>query len=304
MIFSRIKNRLEWECYKYQVVHSPKLLLEKRWLEYTNSHINFDNPVTLNEKIFWLICYSDMTEWSQLADKIKVRDYVKSKGLEDILVPLLGTWNDARDIDFDSLPNKFVLKCNHDSGSAVIVDKSKSFNKEEIILKLNSAVHKKFGYLTVEPHYLSIKRAILAEEYINLDSHGISMSPIDYKIFCFNGEPDVIWIAYNRHIGQYCEHQTRDLKWERRRDYEANDKSYRIGDVDIPEPKSLPQMIDAARKLSAGFPEVRVDFYDVDGKLYFGEMTFTSDSGIVSWFSDKYQKVAGEKINLQLAKRR
>ena len=304
MFIKKVFNRIAWERYKYQIRHNPKQFLEEKYLEFAGKPISWDNPQTLNEKILWLICYSDMSEWTRLADKIRVREYVKSKGLDDILIPLLGTWHDANDIDFDALPQKFVVKCNHDSGSAIIVDKTKGFNKRQIINKLNSALTRPYGYFSVEPHYIPIDRRILAEEYIKLDSNGLSSSPIDYKVFCYNGEPDVIWVAYNRHIGQFCECQTRDLEWNRRKDYEIADKAYRIGDADIPAPRSLKQMIEAARKLSTGFPEVRVDFYDVQGKLYFGEMTFTSDSGIISWFSDKYQISAGEKIDLNLAKLR
>ena len=267
-------------------------------------NLDLKNPQTLNEKIQWLICYSDTKEWTCLADKILVRDYVKACGLEDILVPVLGIWDDARKIDFDVLPSKFVLKCNHDSGSVIIVDKTKPYDKAFIVESLNKALKHKYGYAHVEPHYNGIKPMILAEKFLDLDTSNISSSAIDYKIFCYGGNPDIIWIAYNRHNGQYCNHQTRDLEWNRKYDYEADDPYYRLDDADIPRPKSLTRMIDAARRLSQGFPEVRVDFYDVNGMLFFGEMTFTSDCGRMPFFSDYYQKRAGDMIDLSLAKRK
>ena len=294
-----------YKCwFRFLVDHYPVYLMKKSWKNFTGMNLNLKSPRTLNEKIQWLICYSDTKEWTRLADKILVRDYVKSCGLEEILVPLLGTWNDAREIDFDRLPQKFVLKCNHDSGSVIIVDKSEKYDKTSIVEILNRALRQKYGYAHVEPHYNGIKPMILAEPFLDLDSNGISSSPIDYKFFCYGGKPDIIWVAYNRHNGQYCNHQTRDLEWNRRCDYESDHSYYRLDNSDLPRPQSLSKMIDAARKLSQGFPEVRVDFYDVKGKLYFGEMTFSSDCGRMPFFSDSYQKRAGDLIDLSLAKKR
>lgn len=285
--------------YHLKVDHFPKNELEKRWLQFTGMPIDWNNPQTLNEKIQWLICYSDTAEWTRLADKILVREYVKEKGLGNILIPLVGTWKDARDIDFEALPDKCVLKCNHDSGSVVIIDKSKGYNKEAVITKLNRRLKIKYGYLLCEPHYNKIKPCILCEKFLDLDTTGVSTSPIDYKVFCYNGKPDVVWVAYNRN-SEYVEHESYDLQWNHKPEWEAAHYYYRQGRGIIPCPKCLPQMLESARILSAGFPQVRIDFYDIDGTLYFGEMTFTSDSGRMPYFSEVYQKRAGALIKISV----
>ena len=122
-------------------------LVEREWLKWKGYPIDWDNPRDLNEKIQWLMCFSDTSKWSDCADKYKVREYVKSKGLGDILVPLYGVWKKAEDIDFDSLPEKFVIKCNHDSGSCRIIDKSKDFDPEAVRADLAAHLKVKYGYV-------------------------------------------------------------------------------------------------------------------------------------------------------------
>ena len=298
-----IKNiRRKW--FEYRVDHCPQRLLEGAWRVTFGYPLDLDNPLTLNEKIQWLICRSNTSEWTRLSDKILVRDFVSEKGLSDMLVPLLGTWNDANDINFDQLPEKFVLKCNHDSGSVFIIDKNKPFDWSKIVNTLNAKLKEKSGYKQIEPHYNNIHPQILAEAYLDLDTPDISSSCIDYKIFCYNGEPDVVLVTYNRHTGEFVEHQVRDLDWTLRPEYGADDSYYRLGDAELPCPESLESMIRAARILSNGFPQVRVDFYDVKGKAYFGELTFTSDCGRMPYFSNEYQIIAGSKIDLTLAQKK
>lgn len=302
-IFRPLYNPMFDAWHRFRIEHFTKQELEKRWLAFASKPIDWNNPQTLNEKIQWLIAFSDTTEWTRLADKVLVREYVKEKGLEELLVPLVGTWNDARDIDFDALPDKCVLKCNHDSGSTIVIDKAKGIDKESSIAMLNDRLKLKYGTRHCEPHYNKIKPCILCEEFIDLDSNGLSSTPIDYKVFCYNGEPDVIWVAYNR-THQRVEHESRDLEWNHRPEWEATHSKYQRGRGIIPRPESLKLMLEAAKKLSEGFPQVRVDFYDVKGKLYFGEMTLTSDCGRMPWFSDEYQMRAGKLIDLNLAKRK
>lgn len=302
-IFRPLYNPVFDAWYRFRVDYFTKSVLEEKWLAFAGKPIDWEKTQTLNEKIQWLIAFSDTSEWTRLADKVLVRDYVKEKGLEDILIPMIGTWKDARDIDFDALPDKCVLKCNHDSGSVIIFDRSKGYDKREIVAELNNKLKIKYGYTGCEPHYNSIDPCILCEEFIDLDSDGLSTTPIDYKVFCYNGEPDVIWIAYNR-SAHSVEHESRDLEWNHRPEWEADHRHYKKGHGIIPCPKSLQQMLEAARILSHGFPQVRVDFYDVKGKLYFGEMTFTSNGGTMSFFSNEYQRHAGALIDLSTAKRK
>lgn len=202
----RIKNRLAREWNEFLVDHFTKHVLSKYWYRDFNYHLDWNNPKDLNEKIQWLILNSDTSEWTRLADKVAVRDYVKEKELAHMLVPMLGAWKDARDIDFDSLPNKFVLKCNHDSASVKIIDKTIGFDKEKLIEDFNNKLRVKFGYLSCEPHYNKIPTMVMAEAFLELDGAGISSTPIDYKIWCFNGEPCFVFVAYNRdNVNGYVE---------------------------------------------------------------------------------------------------
>lgn len=298
----RIKNRITKKWNEFLVDYFTKYVLSKYWYRDFHYRLDWNNPKDLNEKIQWLILNSDTSEWSRLADKVAVRDYVKEKGLGHMLIPLLGVWNDARKIDFDNLPDKFVLKCNHDSASVKIIDKSVGFDKKKIIEDFNNKLRVKFGYLSCEPHYNRIPPMIMAEEYLPIDGAGISKTPIDYKIWCFNGKPYIVWVAYNRdNVHGHVEVEQYDLKWNYHHEWGRFTNHYRDGGGKVPCPKSFDDMLNAAKLLSEGFPEVRVDFYDVSGKAYFGEMTFTSDCGRMPFYSKDFLLQMGELVDLSLA---
>ena len=298
----RIKNRITKKWNEFLVDYFTKYVLSKYWYRDFHYRLDWNNPKDLNEKIQWLILNSDTSEWSRLADKVAVRDYVKEKGLGHMLIPLLGVWNDARKIDFDKLPDKFVLKCNHDSASVKIIDKSVGFDKKKIIEDFNNKLRVKFGYLSCEPHYNRIPPMIMAEEYLPIDGAGISKTPIDYKIWCFNGKPYIVWVAYNRdNVHGHVEVEQYDLKWNYHHEWGRFTNHYRDGGGKVPCPKSFDDMLNAAKLLSEGFPEVRVDFYDVSGKAYFGEMTFTSDCGRMPFYSKDFLLQMGELVDLSLA---
>lgn len=298
----RIKNRITKKWNEFLVDYFTKYVLSKYWYRDFHYRLDWNNPKDLNEKIQWLILNSDTSEWSRLADKVAVRDYVKEKGLGHMLIPLLGVWNDARKIDFDNLPDKFVLKCNHDSASVKIIDKSVGFDKKKIIEDFNNKLRVKFGYLSCEPHYNRIPPMIMAEEYLPIDGAGISKTPIDYKIWCFNGKPYIVWVAYNRdNVHGHVEVEQYDLKWNYHHEWGRFTNHYRDGGGKVPCPKSFDDMLNAAKLLSEGFPEVRVDFYDVSGKAYFGEMTFTSDCGRMPFYSKDFLLQMGEVVDLSLA---
>lgn len=253
------------------------------------------HPKDINEKIRWLMCYGPMDEWARLSDKIKVRDYVAEKGLQDLLVPLLGTWEKSADIPYGSLPEKFVLKCNHDSGSTHIIEPGTDL--ERVNRELDAALGQKYGYRHGEMHYNRISPRILAEAY--LDSG--SAVPVDYKIWCFDGKPYCIWACYGRtkdcvYVNVY------DLDWKPRPEASVFTEHYRDGGCSLPRPVTLQQMLDAAARLSAGFPEVRVDFMEAKGHLYFGEMTFASLMGRMDFYTDAFLKELGDQVTIPACK--
>lgn len=266
--------------------------------------INWKNPKDINEKIQWLIRYSDISMWSKCSDKYRVREFVEQRGLGHLLVKLLGVWENAEDIDFDSLPDKFVLKCNHDSGSCHIIDKSETNDFHSVIEDINRRLKTKYGYVHCETWYNNIKPLVIAEEFLEqADDNSWSTSLIDYKIWCFDGKPYSIWTCYSR--SSECTYvNTYDLDWQVHPEVSVFTDHYRDGEGLVPKPKNLDEMLSAAAILSKGFPEVRVDFYIVGDKLYFGELTFASLCGLMDFFTPEYLDELGEQIVLPRKKRR
>lgn len=279
--------------------HFPQYFIQRSWKAKYGHKIDWNKPKNLNEVIQWLICFSDISEWPRLTDKYAVREYVKSKDLEHTLPKLYGVWNNANNINFESLPEKFVLKCNHDSGSVYIIDKHLCDNIDAIKEELNKKLRVKFGYEGLEMHYNKIKPLIIAEEFLQSSSAELhfSKSLIDYKVWCFNGKASWIFCCYGRtSAGVYVE--LHDLNWKYYPEYIVETNHYLDGKGLVPRPSTLDKMIEAAEILSDGFPQVRADFYEVCGKLYFGELTFTSCAGRMDYFTDEFLKIMGDEVIL------
>lgn len=264
-----------------------------RYKEIIGKSINWRNPQTLNEKIYWLEFYSDTTLWSTCADKFAVRDYVREKGCEDLLVPLLGKWDSAYDIDFMQLPPKFVLKTNHGSGDVIIVKDKRSIDTDKIRSTIQKNIDTSFGIETGEPHYLRIKPCVIAEQLLETNS---KVGLVDYKVWCFNGEPAFIFTVSNRNFMTHeANYNMFSTSWENRKDMLV--PSVHNSD-DIPKPENLNKMLEYARLLSRPFDEVRVDFYEIDGKLYMGELTFTSAAGRMAYFTEEALLHMGSMIKI------
>lgn len=255
---SKIKKLI----HAYMWCHHPKFMINREW-EKHGKVFDWNNPKDLNEKIIWLEYCTDTTEWTRLADKYKVREFIKERGLENILIKLYGKWDNADNIDFDCLPQKFVLKCNHDCGSYHLIDKEKGFDKKEIISNLNNHLKYKFGTHNGELHYARINPCVIAEEYIE-SNNTLSSSLIDYKIWCFNGKPFCIFVIHNRTHRSMCTN-VYDLEWNVHPEWSVFSEHYQNGGGIIPRPESLDKMLKAAAILSKGFPQVRIDFYDIGG---------------------------------------
>ena len=277
-----------------------------------NKRLDLNNPKDYNEKVQWLKIYSDTKQWIELADKYKVREYIKQCGLEHILVRLYGVWKSGNEVDFSILPERFVLKSNNGSGKNILVLDKGKLDLEETRKVLNSWVKERYGLVSFQPHYWNIKRRIIAEELLEeTEQIAMSSSLIDYKFFCFHGEPFFINILFDRpnqvvgSANQSNEPRLKenayDLEWNLLQNaYSDSEENNQI--ATLPRPKNLEEMIRICRVLSKPFPQVRVDLYEVNGKVYFGEFTFTS--GGMDDFSDELLLKMGEKIDLSLAKRR
>lgn len=257
-------------------------------------NVDLKHPKDINEKILWLLSHKSSREWGKYADKIAVRDYVAACGYPDLNVPLLGVWRKASEIDFSALPEKCVLKCNHDSGSTVIVDREKGVDEAEIRRFLDKALGRKYGYRIGEMFYNSIPPRILAEPLLEPDPGAKSIP--DYKVWCFDGAPKYIWACYDR-IGEGVAVRLYDTSWMPH-DEKVRLVSHWHDAGDRPRPQHLARMLEAASRLSKGFPEVRVDFYEAGGKLYFGEMTFSSMGGRMEYYTPQFLRELGDYCKL------
>lgn len=293
----KIKLILKKIYFKYWL-RTPRRIIDFLYSYVLGKKMNWESPQDLNEKINWLKVYGDTSMWPKLADKYTVREYVKSKGLSSILVPLYGKWDTAEEVNFDKLPSEFVLKTNHGSGEILIVKDKKKLNTDEVRNHLKKWLKEKYGLLQGEPHYLRIKPVVIAEKLLVEKNNNYSSSLVDYKVWCFNGVPYCVWACYSRtkdgtYVGTY------DMQWNYHPEWSVFTDHYMNGGPVVPKPKSFDEMMRAAAILSEGFPQVRVDFYDVDGKLYFGEMTFTSNGGFMQFYTDEFLLQMGNQIKLK-----
>ena len=252
--------------------------------------LDLHNPKTFNEKLQWLKVYDRKPIYTTMVDKYEAKKYVASIIGEEYIIPTIGVWNNPREIDFDSLPTRFVLKSTHDSGGVKIVDKEKGYDKEELISYFEKRLKRSLYNITREWPYKNVVPRIIAEQYLEDEStHELR----DYKIFTFDGVAKALFIAQNRGKGTTrvdyfdIDFQHLDFTW-----------GYPNADVCPDRPPQLDSMIRVAEKLGKGIPEVRVDFYIVNGKSYFGEMTFFDGSGFTPFNPEEWDRIFGEMIKL------
>lgn len=277
---------------------SPKFLTKILYRKTFGKALNLNNPQTLNEKIHWLKFYGDTSQWALMSDKYRVREYVKEKGLEHILVKLYGVWENANDIDWDKLPNRFVLKANNGCGDVTICNDKSKLDKQELISYYNKLMNEQFGIQTGQLHYKDIKPCVIAEELLDARLQQTpSTSLIDYKIWCFNGIPHFIFVYLNRVKG-VAQCMVFDRDWNEYPDCLVPSEHFGIYSNAIQRPKALDEMLRIAGILSKGNPEMRVDLYEVDGNVYFGELTLTAACGFMNHFTDDFLKLLGSMVVL------
>ncbi|MBQ6249941.1 MAG: glycosyltransferase [Oscillospiraceae bacterium] len=287
------KASIPGKDYAYYSTLPPEKYPEELKLWYkrvTGDELDLDNPKTCNEKLQWLKLYDATPLKTRLADKYLVRDWVKEKIGEEYLIPLLGVWDSFDEIDFDKLPNQFALKANHGSAWNIIVKDKATFDRAEAKKKFDTWMHQNFAFRWgMELHYMNIPPKIIAEQYMeNLDQL------IDYKVWCSDGKARFIWVDTDRFTAHKRTLFT--LDWERLPITMGD--HYPMDTRDIPKPVNLEKMIRFAELMCQDFCQVRVDFYEVDGKLYFGEMTFTSTSGTDRTNPRSFERELGDLITL------
>ncbi|MCC8171361.1 MAG: glycosyltransferase [Parabacteroides sp.] len=279
-------------------VLSPLQVAKLKYRIKLGKKLDLDNPEDLNQKINWLKFNSDTSLWSELSDKYKVRAFVEKHELHDILVPFYGKWNRAEDIEWDTLPDRFVLKMNNGCGDIIVCHNKKELERGKVERYFQRLLKKPYGLATGEPHYSKITPYIIAEELLDCKKQPIeSSSLIDYKIGCSYGKPHYILACYNR-TAKTVETALYDLQWKLHPEYFIATSHCLRAKTLLPKPANLDRMLAIAGILSANFPEVRVDLYEVDGKVYFGEMSFTGLGGYIDYFTPEFLLLQGNKILL------
>lgn len=272
----------------------PVQCIKLHYLISFKRRIDFNNLITLNEKIQWLKLnelHKDI--YTKCADKYKVREYVKSKGCGDILNELYETYSDVREIDYNQLPQRFALKCNHGAGYNIICADKGKLDRDNTSYLLNKWMNQDFSSLSVEPQYKKIERKIICEKYIENINGGF---PDDYKFYCFNGEPYTVMVCKGRESGTPKFYYF-DMEWKflpfSTDSVEALKNFYHID-----KPDGFDKMIKYARELSSDFKFVRTDFYLLNGKVLFGELTFTPSAGFDTDRLEETDKDLGDKLHL------
>ena len=254
--------------------------------------LNLDNPVTFNEKLQWLKLYNRKPEYTQMVDKVGAKEYVASIIGEEYIIPTIGVWDRVEDIDWEALPNQFVLKCTHDSGGIVICPDKTKLDISAAKRKLKRGLKRDFYSQNREWPYKDVKRRIIGEVYM-VDESGYELK--DYKWFCFDGVPKALFIATDRGVkGEETKFDFFDADFNHLPFTNGHPNSQRP----ILKPQGFEKMKELAAKLSEGQPHLRVDFYDINGKIYFGELTFYHWSGTTPFEPVEWDYKFGEWIKL------
>lgn len=260
--------------------------------------LNWDAPKDLNEKINWLKFNRDTTLWTELSDKYRMKKYVEERGFGQYIPKLYGQWDRAEDVNWDSLPNQFVMKVNNGSGDVIICKDKSHFDCKAAKEQMKKLLKTKFGNKMAEPHYNRIRPCIFAEEYLDPQLQNEKSNCLtDYKIWVFNGKPAFIMACTDRtpemlYLSLY------DLEWHFLPQYLINTRHLTSRTTPIAKPKCLDMMLRIASELSFNEPQVRVDFYEVGGKPYLGELTFTAFAGFIDYYSQEFLDMLGDLCNI------
>lgn len=274
------------------LVKNDKTFLKLKYYFIFHKKLNLDNPQSYNEKLQWLKVNCRHSEYTQMVDKIEAKKYVANIIGNGYIIPTLGIYNSFDEIDFAKLPNQFVIKCTHDSGGVVVCKDKNNLNLKTAKKIIKHGLGKSAFWASREYPYKEVKPRIIIEEYME-DESGYELK--DYKIFCFNGKAKFLFVATDR--GKESEETKFDFF-----DLEWNHLPFTNGHPNnmnpIKRPKNLDEMISISEKLSKDIPHVRVDLYNINGKIYFGELTFFHWSGFVPFVPDCWDYKFGEYIEL------
>lgn len=255
-----------------------------------NKELDLENPMTYNEKLFWMKLYDRRPIYTTMVDKYAVKDYVAKIIGEEYIIPTLGVWDRPEDVEWDSLPDQFVLKCTHDSGGLVICRDKSKLDKQAAINILRKSLKRNYYKAGREWPYKNVKRRIIAEKY--MEDTSVGELP-DYKFFCFDGEVKALFIGTERGTG--------DVKFDY---FDADFKHLDLVQIhpmsgkELPKPQHFEKMKELASKLSKSYPQLRVDFYNINGAIYFGELTLFHHGGVIPFHPEEWAYIFGSWIQL------
>ena len=289
-------HKLKERRYERIGAKDPERLIRMWYKVLYGKPIDLKTPSDIDEKINWLKLHADTAMWTTCSDKLAVRDFVAGRGLGHTLNELYGSYDSAAAIDWDALPDSFVMKLTNGGGgnSVLIVEDKSALDLERTRIMLGSWLAERPTPRWGETHYAAIKPRLIAEKLLRDGSRGRSL--VDYKFHCFNGEPYSVFVCSDRDLGQSVAYQDYDLGWHCRPENMV--EKYR-GAAPLPRPASLERMIDYSRNLAAGFEYVRVDWYEIDGEPVFGELTFTPAGGFQNFYTADYRAELGSRLMLK-----
>ena len=270
-----------------------KLFLTIKYYQVFHKKINWKNPKSFNEKLQWLKLYDRQGIYCDCVDKFEAKKYVSNIIGKQYIIPTLGVWDSFDEIDFEKLPKSFVLKCTHDCGGVAIISDKTSINKKDLKKQFNDKLNENYFYTGREWPYKNIKPRIIAEVMLDYDNEGELK---DYKLQCFNGKFDNVLVCTGRHSKNGVRYYYFDRYWN----YLPYSDYGEINTDDFGKfkPKNFDKMVELAEMLAKEFVEIRVDFYNVDGKIYFGELTFFSGDGFDTTITHNADLILGERLQL------
>lgn len=274
---------------RFKCVFDDKEYISRQFECRMGYKLDLNNPQTFNEKLQWLKLYDRKPEYTQMVDKYEVKNYVADQIGDEYIIPTFGVYNFFDEIEFEKLPKQFVLKCTHDSGSTILVDNKETFDYENAKRKLQYALGNNLYWIGREWTYKDVPPRIIVEKYMCSPD-----SIIDYKFMCFQGEPKVIFTCTGRCEKDGLKVTFFDTDWNKlnfERHYPSSCK-------EIKRPQNLKLMIQISKKLSEGFSFVRVDFYEIKGRVYFGELTFFPGNGMEEFEPVEWDYILGEWIKV------
>ena len=270
--------------------YSDKKYLEKIFPLLVGYPLDLDNPKTYNEKLQWLKLYDRREIYTTMVDKVEAKKYVASIIGEQYIIPTFGVWNRVEDIDWDNLPQQFVVKSSNDCGGIVVCKDKNQLEKTAAINKLRERGRRNYSKLNVEYPYENVPHRFLAEQYME-DESGIELK--DYKFFCFDGIPQFLFVATGRQKGD-----TRFDFFDTNFNHLPVTNGHPCADITPKKPKNFEKMLEIASELSKGFPHIRVDLYNINGKIYFGELTLFHWSGLMPFDPSEWDIKFGNYFKL------